>query len=81
MDNELNRVGVEIRLQGTWRETVSHYARRRNLHGPCLAMFDELIAHGHDEPWAALETLSSHGCTDLILGSQHVELRNMQNVN
>lgn len=76
-ESKLDRVGVEIRLRGTWRETVAHYAKMKNLATAAIMMYDDLISRGLEEPWAALETLSTHGCCDLILGNQHLKLSSL----
>jgi hypothetical protein len=70
-----DRVGIEIRREGSWRDTVAKYARHKNLTAACIAMYDALIEDGFAEPWAALRSLDLHGCTDLIVDAQHLDMR------
>jgi hypothetical protein len=73
---DLARVGIEIRREDhtSWRDTVARYARHKNLTMACIAMFDSLIADGFPEPWAALRSLDLHGCTDVIIERQHLDI-------
>ena len=58
----------------SWRETVAKYARLKNLTASCIHMYDELISDGIPEPWAALRALDLHGCTDIIVDAQHLDM-------
>jgi hypothetical protein len=78
--DDLGRVGIEIRRDpmSSWRETVARYARLRNMISPATIMFDRLVSEGVSEPWAALRTLDYHGCTDVIVDRQHIDLAKMR---
>lgn len=65
------RIGYIInRAPGaSWRDTVVHYARHRNLISECVNLYDKLVnEEGWQEPWAALRALDQFCCADIIVG-------------
>jgi len=75
--SDLGRVGIEIRRRESesWRDLVSRYAALKDRVSPCIIKFDELVTAGFAEPWAALKALDEHGCTDVIVDTQHIDAR------
>jgi hypothetical protein len=70
---EVRRVGVMVTLDSlTWRDTVVSYARHKEKVRECLEAFDNLLAQGMLEPWAALHALDAYGCADLMVGKEMV---------
>lgn len=75
MYDDPTRIGVEINRNKneTWEALIVRYATSKNLVASCLNMYNELIDRGIHEPYAALQCLAEHACTDVILDSHHVK--------
>ena len=78
---EPHRVGILIVKKGSWRETVAHYARVKNVIPAATSMYDDLVSKGWVEPWAALRAIDQYCCADIIVNAESFEAADLVRAN